>query len=165
VGIDGVLVAGHYVSQLKFNKRNAQRSRVVNQEAMKLVYPGKGAQTTRSLGLTFPRYLTQAYNPYEEITRSNLGVGLSSAYHHDPALSAEGGYGGGLWTHQEISREEKAQLKEGEEEMMPPETAIVNGKEIVKRDEQFPMGPPHPLSSEDFLAPPVYALRDPPRNG
>lgn len=135
----------HYLTQLKVDKRNAQRSRVVNQEAMRLVYPGKDAQAT---GSTFPRYVAQAYNPYEEITRSNLGGDLSSANHHDPALSVEAGYGGGLWTHQEISQEEKARLKEMEEEdMMQPEMAVTD----EERDEKFAVS-----SSGGFPAPPAY---------
>jgi hypothetical protein len=125
---------------------------------MRLVYPGKDAQATRSLGSTFSRYVTQAYNPYEEVSRSNLGADMSSAYHPDPSFPVEAGYGGGLWTHQEISQEEKARLKElEEEEMMQPDAAVVNEEEMDIKDEKFAVSPPHRAPpSEDFPAPPAY---------
>lgn len=149
----GALVVGYYAKQLKHEKRMERRSRMVNQEAMRLIFPEKnsqysvlsGDQIAASLGLRFPRYFQQIYDPYEEITRSRYEVPVVG--HKTPAFPLEDGYGGGLWTHEEISADEKARLKVRDGEMELPEL-----------EREIPHPPTSPRQMVDLL---VY---DPPRS-
>jgi len=115
--IDGAIVTCHYVSQLRGEELIARKSRMAHQEAIRLIKNARysslpDGQIAGTPGLTFPHYSTKVYDPYEEVTRSSY-VGPSSACDDDDsALPVEAGYGGGLWTHEEISTEEKTWLKE-----------------------------------------------------
>jgi len=151
----GALGVGHYAMQLKREKRFARRSRMVNQEAMRLVFHEKDPQDSTlhvgqiagSSAFTPSRHSEQVYDPYLEITQTRREAGPSSMHYETPALPVEAGYGGGLWTHEDISAEEKARLKERDEEM-------------DSGNEKSSMGP-QPLTPSEAL--PVYTYPDPPK--
>jgi hypothetical protein len=158
--LDGALVVGHYARQLKSEKRFARRSRIVDKEAMRLVYQEKGPRYSslpdaRSKGLT-----AQVYMPCEDITQSTYNAGSS---HEPPAIPVEAGYGGGLWTHEDISAEEKARLKDRDDEIGLPELAITvvdEDEEMDMREHKSPMVPQH--SGPMYLPP--YVIHDEPRS-
>jgi hypothetical protein len=86
---------------------------MVDQEAMRLVFQEKNPRYSTlpdSQIAVSPELTTQKYIPYIEIARSKYEVAPSSTYNETPALPVEAGYGGGLWTHEEISAEEKDRL-------------------------------------------------------
>ena len=122
---------------------------MVNQEAMRLVFHEKDPQNSTlhishvagSSAFTLPPHSERVYDPYLEITQTRHEAG-PSMYHETPALPVEAGYGGGLWTHEDISAEEKARLKERNEEM-------------DSKNEKSPMSPSEAL--------PVYTYPDPPK--
>jgi hypothetical protein len=145
---------------------------MVNKEAMRLVFQEKDprysslhvSQIAGSPGFTIPRHSAEVYNPYVEINQTKREAGPSSTYHETPALPIETGYGGGLWTHQDISAEEKSRLKERDEEMGLPEPAVtVSYEEIDRRDKKSPMGPQPLQLLEPSEVLPVYTYPDPPK--
>lgn len=140
--------------------------RPVLREKEYLSLPSDG-QFARTLPLSTPHYSVQPYNPYEEITQSQYEAGPSSTSHETPALPVEAGYGGGLWTHEDISAEEKARLKKRDDEMGFPELVapvVDEYEELLNRSEKSPMGPQPPTIPMQMEDLPVYALRDPPGN-
>ena len=132
---------------------------MVNQEAMRLVFDSTlhVSQTAGSSAFTLPRHSEQVYDPYLETTQTRHEAGLSFTYHGTPALPVEAGYGGGLWTHEDISAEEKARLNARDEEMGLPGLVDSVDEEMNRITEKSPMGPP---PSEPL---PVYTYPNPPK--
>jgi hypothetical protein len=139
---------------------------MVNQEAMRLVFHDKDStlhvsQIAGSSAFTLPRHSEQVYDPYLEITQTRHEAGPSSTYHGTPALPVEAGYGGGLWTHEDISAEEKARLKTRDEEMGLPGLADSVEEEMNRIIEKSPtVDPPPPPPSEPL---PLYTYPNPPK--
>ncbi|KAG6841878.1 hypothetical protein C0991_005608 [Blastosporella zonata] len=124
-----VLVVTRYLNQLHREKRSARGLRLENEEAFSLVPKDKGrysALAGEQDGGIIPRFPVYSrsgpdFDPYDGVQdfiqdeRRTIGNG-------DTVHPEEIGYGGGSWTHAEISSEEKARLK-----LMDHETDGVSG--------------------------------------
>jgi len=169
----GALIVTRYVNQIKNEKRSARASRMESEEAFSLVPKGKNSRysahsgfQTRDIISPDPRQSTQEFDPYEEIMGQNYGSGPSQAYSGMPAPPVEVGYGGGSWSYKDISEEEKARLKERDNEMEIFESTPVVGEDELERRKQeikSPMGPPQIMTSRGMEDLPRYTLSDPPR--
>lgn len=171
------------MNQIKNEKRSARASRLYNEEAFRLVPKGKARYSAlpderdrgfQSPGLypadpIDPRYAAAAeFDPYEEVAAPSRSPGPSYAYDSPPAPPIEMGYGGGTWTHAEISEEEKERMKRLDAEMGVPESDLVIDDEELERRRQeikFPNGPPPSTKPRELEDLPRYTLSDPPRLG
>jgi len=164
----GAVVVTLYVNQIKTDQEMARSSRMTTEEAFRLVSKGKdvlysaipGSQPVSARGPTFSHYTAKDYDPYEEIRGPAHGDGPSNFYREEvPAPPVEVGYGGGLWTHEEISSEEKARLKRMDNLNGVGPTTAPDDEEAERRRREIksPSGPPPPVQSpEDEL--PTYTL-------
>ncbi|KAG6900264.1 hypothetical protein C0993_000717 [Termitomyces sp. T159_Od127] len=101
------LAVTRYLNQLKNEKRSARGLRLDNEEAFRLMPKAKirysALPDERDLAPN-PIYSSYGpdFDPYEDVRGTNQG----RFFEH--SLTKEENYGGGLWTHSEISSEEKA---------------------------------------------------------
>ncbi|KAG6911115.1 hypothetical protein DXG01_003855 [Tephrocybe rancida] len=154
------LVVTRYLNQVQKEKRSAHGLRLDNEEAFSLVPKNKGrysalaGERDQSVIPQFPVYSTSGpdFDPYQE---------LHDPIHQEPRdidiQHFEGGYGGGSWTHAEISSEEKARLKR-----LDHETDGVQGLEAAntKRWSSANVAPPFP--TPEVVDPPRYVLSERP---
>ncbi|KAF4563365.1 hypothetical protein EYR36_003808 [Pleurotus pulmonarius] len=166
----GAFIVARYVNQIQREKRGARASRMStsNESAFKLV-PQRGVRYSSVPGGQHITHLsydgTKEFDPYREVGTPPLDAsaiaGRSFSYGSPPPLVAteEAAYGGGSWTHEQISVEEKERLKQQDIDMgilpAPPE-----GEVGPHRDTKSPDGPPPNPSAIDEL--PRYTLSDPP---
>lgn len=165
--LDGALVVARYVNQVKNEKRSAKKSRLDSEEAFRLV-PNRGryaAIPSPALDTVYPRNSMGDFNPYDEASGPSNLPGPSNAYDSGPPPPIEAGYGGGSWTHQEISEEEKARMKRLDEEagFAPPPTSEYDEDEAERRrrDIKSPNGPPSSTRRREMDDLPRYTLSDP----
>ncbi|KAF5380443.1 hypothetical protein D9615_004473 [Tricholomella constricta] len=169
VELYGALIVTRYVNQVKNEKRSARASRLDNEEAFSLVTKGKDPYSSLPDGQDRGRAFTslqvysgesgEEFDPYQGIREGRR----SSAYDGVPSDPEGVGYGGGFWTHSDISSEEKARLKQREVDI-EEEAAEEVRQETESRDSDVKSreGPPLPtLRAPDEL--PRYTLSDPPR--
>lgn len=166
--VDGTLVVTRYLNQVKNEKRTARASRMINEEAFALVSKGKGrSSSVPAVGqpYTFSDYAVEEFDPYNIDTRPTAGSRQSFAYDGVPTHPDEVGYGGGSWTHREITEEEKARLKreEGEDAVPEPITLDDEERERQRQDIKSSMGPPSISNPRELDDLPRYTLSDPPR--
>lgn len=164
------LVVTRYLNQVKNEKRSARASRMHNEEAFALGSKGRGRYSALPGGedrgiapLAFPVNSEQEFDPYDGIRGPIQEVQRSSAYDGLPSRPDEIGYGGGFWTHFEISAEEKGRLKQREIDMeiLASRTADQETASETSAVESR-TGPRFPRSGvQDDL--PRYTLSDPPR--
>ncbi|KAF9465082.1 hypothetical protein BDZ94DRAFT_1255258 [Collybia nuda] len=166
----GALVVTRYVNQVKKEKRSARKSRLDSEEAFRLV-PNKtgkvGYFAIPSPGLypSYPQNSTREFDPYTEVANPNYITGPSNVYDINPPPPVEVGYGGGLWTHEDISEEEKSRVKRMDADLEVEHAAEVSDEEMDRRrrDIKSLNDPPvRPRVTEDL---PRYTLSDPPRAG
>ncbi|GLB37486.1 hypothetical protein LshimejAT787_0405370 [Lyophyllum shimeji] len=146
------LVVTRYLNQIQIEKRSARASRMHNEEAFALV------------GSKGKAYFDHEFDPYDGIREPIQEVGYLTAYDGPLSHSDEIGYGGGFWTHSEISAEEKERLEQKENEV---DIQVIRAKELASEskslDVKLAMGPP-PLPSTGVVDElPRYTLSDPPR--
>jgi hypothetical protein len=171
------------MNQIKNEKRSARASRLDNEEAFRLVPKGKARYSAlpndhdrgfQSPSLypvdpIDPRYAAASeFDPYEEAAAPSHSPGPSYAYDAPPAPPIAVGYGGGTWTHAEISEEEKARMKRQDAEMgMSESTPTVDDEEMERRRQEIksPNGPPLITKLREMEDLPRYTLSDPPRLG
>lgn len=175
---DGAIIVARYVNLIQSEKRTLRASRAMDSSefGLKMVPPkttryssqvGSDTQTLlHSPGFAHPTYPsdgTGEFNPYEDVHTGGPGP---SSYAYDGLPAVEAGYGGGSWSHDEISIAEKARLRREESEMGIEE---VDQNNYLDEDEQRGIdtksaaGPAPPKlnakASEDL---PRYALFDSP---
>lgn len=166
-----------YVRQIKGEKRVARALRMGSESGIKLI-PKDGTRYStiplQERGILHghePSYNSaRDFDPYEEIEGSNYAAGPSYAYNDVPAPFVEAGYGGGSWTHEDISTEEKARLKQRDsqtetvaEPRQKPEEDVTDEEAEGRRSEsKTPAGLPHPVRTREIEDLPRYALSDPP---
>ncbi|KAG6903048.1 hypothetical protein C0995_007481 [Termitomyces sp. Mi166 len=103
------LVITRYLNQLRNEKRSARGLRLDNEEAFGLVpkakvrYSALPDERDQGQSLVYASY-GQDFDPYETIQEERR-LSEHSGIHYDE------GYGGGSWTHSQISLEEKARMK------------------------------------------------------
>ncbi|KAG6832607.1 hypothetical protein H0H92_014443 [Tricholoma furcatifolium] len=107
---DLAIVVTRYLNQLQSEKRSARSLRKENEEAFSLVSKGKGRYS--ALPDRFPVYSNSGpdFDPYAEI-QDHVRTESRSIRQEQLQNPEEEGYGGGFWTHSDISSEEKARLK------------------------------------------------------
>ncbi|RDB24985.1 hypothetical protein Hypma_007857 [Hypsizygus marmoreus] len=169
------LIITRYVNQVKTEKRTARESRLDNEEAFSLVSKGKGRYSSlpggHSRGLSdqsmaLQTYSGPEYDPYDELRGTHEDVRQSFVYDGVPSLPIDVGYGGGSWTHSEITQEEKARLqrRDAEEDVLEP-VSYVDDEERVHRmqESKSSTGPPSAMRIRELDDLPRYTLSDPPR--
>ncbi|KAG6845923.1 hypothetical protein H0H87_000729 [Tephrocybe sp. NHM501043] len=155
------LVVTRYLNQLRNEKRSARGLRLENEEAFGLVSRGKGRYSAlpsqQDGGFAHPVYSSSGpdFDPYKEI-HDPVHEERRLTGHDNTFRPQEVDYGGGSWTHAEISSEEKARLQREEMDLMP-------GRESAESvrwnpDSKTPTGPafPAPEVVDSSLDPPKY---------
>lgn len=157
---------------MKNEKRNARKSRLDSEEAFRLVPNTKGkarysALPSPGLDAIYERNSMGEFNPYDEVAGPSHSPGPSYTYDNGPPPPIEVGYGGGSWTHQDISEEEKARMKRMDAEVGIVPTPEVDEEEIDRRRQEIksPNGPPPSTRRREMEDLPRYTLSDPPRGG
>ncbi|KAJ3826306.1 hypothetical protein F5880DRAFT_1545811 [Lentinula raphanica] len=164
----GALIVTRYVHQIKTEKSTARTSRMMlldragrssgGRSSKMPTFDGSGHYTALSEdqndGISLiPRTnlhnetpSTAEFNPYEDIEHPRFPsyqAGPSSYTAYDAAPSFEEGYGGGSWTHQQISQDEKSLLRQqeqdGSDELSPPSSEVGGDQD---RDVKNSAGPP-----------------------
>lgn len=129
---DGALIVTRYVWQLSNEKSNKRQTRRGIEDAFKLEAARARytalASSHELTPLDSPMYhdhndIDTEYNPYREASVPLPTPPVQSPRRFQtfmdqgvPATPIEIGYGGGTWTHEEISEEEKARLRRQERE-------------------------------------------------
>ncbi|KAJ3920439.1 hypothetical protein F5877DRAFT_38140 [Lentinula edodes] len=136
----GALIVTRYVHQIKTEKSTARTSRMVLLD-----------RTGRS----------SEFNPYEDTEHPrypSYQAGPSSYAAHDETPAIEEGYGGGSWTHEQISQDEKSLLRQQEQDddALPSPSRNFNEQ---NRDVKTAAGPPTPHEIDPL---PQYALTESP---
>lgn len=166
-----VLIVTRYVNQVKNEKQTARSSRLYNEEAFSLVAMGKGRYSAlpSSHDLPLPSSYTadlgEEFDPYDGIPEPTRDIQRSSADGEASSHLDTVGYGGGTWTHSEISSEEKARLKERDSEMYQREQ---EEQDYIRNEilDSTTRTSPHPFSTggQALESLPRYTLPDPPRS-
>ncbi|KAK7053327.1 hypothetical protein VNI00_003953 [Paramarasmius palmivorus] len=166
----GALIVARYVRQIKGEKKTARQSRlsVMKENDIRM----RNRNSSRSSGLP-PVDFSQDFDPYGEVgnhqgvpaSRGTFGGGTTGDSHrYESVPDAEDGYGGGSWSHRQISEEEKARMKRLDEERNDDDddndTQLQNPFEVAGRDNKAAArSPPLVQGSTDPL--PKYTLSDP----
>lgn len=165
-----MLVVTRYVNQVKNEKRSARNSRLDNEEAFRLVPNTKNkarysALPSPGLDAIYHRNSMAEFNPYDEVAGPSHSPGPSDAYDSNPPPPIEAGYGGGLWTHQDISEEEKARMKRMDAEVgiVPTPEVDEEEKDMRRQEIKLPNGTPPSTRRREVEDLPRYTLSDPPR--
>ncbi|KAJ3758207.1 hypothetical protein EV360DRAFT_44432 [Lentinula raphanica] len=131
----GALIVTRYVHQIKTEKSTARTS-----------HQNDGISLIPRTNLHNETPSTAEFNPYEDIEHPRFPsyqAGPSSYTAYDAAPSFEEGYGGGSWTHQQISQDEKSLLRQqeqdGSDELSPPSSEVGGDQD---RDVKNSAGPP-----------------------
>lgn len=180
----GAIIVARYLNQIQREKRTARTSRMSmgykispgpHSEYISLV---DTSRATSQFSLSPEPYTSpREFNPYEEFTdpyRNQSHAGPSvirefDLYSNEDGLPIEEGYGGGTWTHSEISVEEKARLQRSTADAADHQrhefanTPSLDEEQQRKRDSKSPAGPPPPMRTRDTDDLPRYLLNDPPR--
>ncbi|KAJ4483348.1 hypothetical protein J3R30DRAFT_3447781 [Lentinula aciculospora] len=167
----GALIVTRYVHQIKTEKSTARTSRM-----MLLDRAGRSTDGRSSILPSFDssgRYSvlpehqednislmpktpfnnatpsTAEFNPYEDVKHPRFPsyqAGPSSYPAYDETVNSEEGYGGGSWTHQQISYDEKALLRQREQESdtHPPSSSRHVLDDETNQDVKTSAGPPAP---------------------
>lgn len=135
-----------YINQLSDDKSNKRQMRkgveeAFRLEAAKVRYSSLASTDEFSLVRPTGMYDDQEYDPYREasVDRPVPPVQVPRRFKTfidpgRPSPPIEVGYGGGMWTHEEISEEEKARLKRLEEEAgINVETSAIDDAEATRR--------------------------------
>lgn len=106
-----------------------------------------------------------AYDPYQEVSTRQPDSQAQTPRRFEtfkdndrPSPPLEVGYGGGTWTHEEISEEEKARLKRREQEMESEAEVLPPLDEAERRPEIKAVGNPTPYPPV-VDEPPRYSYR------
>jgi len=160
----GAVIVTRYMNQVKTQKHSARVSRLVGEEAFSLVPRGEGRYSSvpseHNLGDPVYTGSGQEFDPYEEIREPVQEIRRSSTYDGVPHVE-DVGYGGGSWTHSEISAEEKEWLKDrGDSETGPPQLTVATAYHSVNVIKSQ-IGPsfPMPEVTDDL---PQYTFSAPP---
>ncbi|KAF7782605.1 hypothetical protein Agabi119p4_1981 [Agaricus bisporus var. burnettii] len=159
--IYGALIVTRYVNQLGRDKNYNRQTRRGLEEAFRLEAARystlSNSQDPEPAGW-YDGYEGTAYDPYREVPTRQPDARSPTPRRFEtfkdngrPSPPVEVGYGGGTWTHEEISEEEKARLRrqEREREISPPLD------EAERRAEIKGVGNSTPLVDE----PPLYSYR------
>ncbi|KAJ3790810.1 hypothetical protein GGU11DRAFT_387794 [Lentinula aff. detonsa] len=162
----GALIATRYIHQIKTEKSTARTSRMIlldragrssgGRNSMKPSFDRSGRYSALSeyqgddislmpktnLHNTTPS--TAEFNPYEDTEHPRFPsyqAGPSSYVAYNEAPTSEEGYGGGSWTHQQISQDEKTLLRQQEQDDSDvlPRSSSGHGQD---RDVKTSAGPP-----------------------
>ncbi|TFK44764.1 hypothetical protein BDQ12DRAFT_673536 [Crucibulum laeve] len=115
----GAIIVTRYVNRLKGQKRAVRVSRMTDDAFKLLPTKGSGYSQLREIPIQPEIHVSpsnseggiyEEYDPYREINRAPSTSRQTHEY-HGPAPPLEVGYGGGTWTHDEISAEEKSRLQ------------------------------------------------------
>ncbi|KAJ3748807.1 hypothetical protein DFH05DRAFT_1390821 [Lentinula detonsa] len=126
----GALIATRYIHQIKTEKSTARTSHDIS------------LMPKTNLHNTTPS--TAEFNPYEDTEHPRFPsyqAGPSSYVAYNEAPTSEEGYGGGSWTHQQISQDEKTLLRQQEQDDSDvlPRSSSGHGQD---RDVKTSAGPP-----------------------
>ncbi|KIK67371.1 hypothetical protein GYMLUDRAFT_37478 [Collybiopsis luxurians FD-317 M1] len=160
----GALIVARYVHQIKTEKSTARSSRMIlldragrGRSSMMPGFDGTARYSKLSADQeddvslipkneTMPAYPAGEFNPYENSEHPPIfpshahNSGPSSAY--DKASEIEDGYGGGSWTHEQISQDEKAMLERASVVHDRVDGAAVSyGHEHARSDVNSAVGP------------------------
>ncbi|KAF8070510.1 hypothetical protein FPV67DRAFT_1487667 [Lyophyllum atratum] len=162
------LVVTRYLNQVKNEKRSARASHMHNEESFALVSKGKGrylslpgGQDQGNPSPSFPAYSEQEFDPYNGLRQPIQESSRSSVYGNVPSHPESMGYGGGFWTHSEISREEKLKQNEADAEVTHATDYEATSQISDVKNGTGP--PPFSASSGALDDLPRYTLSDPPR--
>ncbi|KAI3619024.1 hypothetical protein WG66_000610 [Moniliophthora roreri] len=121
----GALIVARYVRQIKGEKRTARHSRLQVMQENEFRMRNRHSKGLSSASGTSPADFSRDFDPYDDVdnhhgpssSRGNLGGGATRDSHqYERVPDVEDGYGGGSWTHERISEEEKARMKQLDEE-------------------------------------------------
>ncbi|KAK0460996.1 uncharacterized protein EV420DRAFT_1529601 [Desarmillaria tabescens] len=180
----GAIIVARYLNQIQREKRTARASRASmgykifpapRSEYVSLA--DTSGRTSRLSALSPEPYTsTREFNPYEEFdpyrNQSNAGPSVIQdvdLYSNEDGLPIEAGYGGGTWTHSEISMEEKARLQRSTVDAADQQrdefedVHPLDKEQQRNRDSKSPAGPLPPMRTRDMDDLPRYSLNDPPR--
>ncbi|KAF8893817.1 hypothetical protein BD779DRAFT_1435349 [Infundibulicybe gibba] len=164
----GAFIVARYVNQLKTEKRKMRTSRMMGSDDSGFQLAPKGG---RYSVIPEPRpfidtpvplgSINREYNPYEEIRDA---AGPSAVDRPPPPM--EIGYGGGSWTHGEITEEEKARLKREDGYMEPEPESDEDEDEMERRRQEIKsVSGPLPPKVREMDDLPRYTLSDNPVGG
>ncbi|KAJ3856229.1 hypothetical protein EV368DRAFT_32868 [Lentinula lateritia] len=178
----GALIVTRYVHQIKTEKSTARTSRMVlldragrssggRSPMMPSFDRGRYSALSEDQGddiSLIPKNLvhnttpsTAEFNPYEDAEHPRFPsyqAGPSSHTAHDEAPALEEGYGGGSWTHEQISQDEKSLLRQQEQDNDAPLSPSRSFNE-QNRDVKTAAGPPTPHEIDPL---PQYAVTESP---
>ncbi|KAK0212572.1 hypothetical protein DFS33DRAFT_1377052 [Desarmillaria ectypa] len=180
----GAIIVARYLNQIQREKRTARASRASIGYKMfpaprsEYVSLADTSRRTSQFSALSPEPYTSAreFDPYEEFdpyrNQSHAGPSVIrqvDIYSNEDELPIEAGYGGGTWTHSEISMEEKARLQRSTVDATDhlrdefEEVPSLDEEQQRKRDFKSPAGPLPPMRTRDMDDLPRYSLTDPPR--
>ncbi|KAJ3735767.1 hypothetical protein DFJ43DRAFT_990888 [Lentinula guzmanii] len=113
----GALIATRYIHQIKTEKSTARTSRMILLDRAGRSSDDISLMPKSNLHNTTPS--TAEFNPYEDTEHPRFPsyqAGPSSYVAYNEAPTSEEGYGGGSWTHQQISQDEKTLLRQQEQD-------------------------------------------------
>ncbi|TFK75378.1 hypothetical protein BDN72DRAFT_874593 [Pluteus cervinus] len=110
----GVIIVARYVNQIQSEKRMARQSRTRKAKARGPSHPSLDGVERGLLHSAYPSAAYEEFDPYADLARQ-----IHTAEPIDASVGppVEVGYGGGSWSMQDISAEEKARLREEEREL------------------------------------------------
>ncbi|KAJ3808984.1 hypothetical protein F5876DRAFT_44847 [Lentinula aff. lateritia] len=158
----GALIVTRYVHQIKTEKSTARTSRMVlldragrsSGDDIFLIPKNLVHNTTPS---------TAEFNPYEDAEHPRFPsyqAGPSSYTARDEAPALEEGYGGGSWTHEQISQDEKSLLRQQEQDNdAPPSPSRSFNEQNRDVKTATAAGPPTPHEIDRL---PQYAVTESP---
>jgi hypothetical protein len=162
---DGAIIVTRYVYQLDREKNHNRQTRQGLEEAFRLE-----AARSRYSALPSSQELellgaAGTYDPYQEVSSRQSDVRAPTPRRFEtfkdngrPSPPLEVGYGGGTWTHEEISEEEKARLKRRDREMESEVESLSSLDEAERKAEIKAVGTLTP-SSPVVDEPPRYSNR------
>jgi hypothetical protein len=164
---DGTLIVTRYVWQLSNEKSNKRQTRRGIEDAFKLeAARARYTALASSHELTpmgSPMYDDHSYTEYDPYKEASLPPPIPPVQSPQrfrtfmdqgrPAAPLEDGYGGGTWTHEEISEEEKARLQKQEREQgidVEAQSPPIDEAEMAKRRSEIKIvgGPTTSYASE-----------------
>ncbi|KAJ8503130.1 hypothetical protein ONZ45_g11122 [Pleurotus djamor] len=180
----GAIIVARYVNQIQGEKRTARASRVMGStESGFALIPQQGVRYSSVPGGQHPRHQThlsyddspaaREFNPYAEAGVPQTAYAHTAAesysYGSPPPLAAseEIHYGGGQWSHEDISVEEKERLKQKDIQMgiLPdPEQPKTGLSDDTVYEPPIPPVNPRATLQESVAGLTRYSLSDPPVN-
>ncbi|TEB38201.1 hypothetical protein FA13DRAFT_1761465 [Coprinellus micaceus] len=170
----GAVIVTRYLNLVKREKRDKKDHKRANDSAFSLEPLNRGFNT-RLGGSSIYAPLSQAdevFDPYRDTEAQTPGhsrftTDRTLVDEHDvdkPPIPIEAGYGGGAWTHSEITAEEKSRLERSELGEMTVNINDLTEEERARRRSEIktPYGPSSspPLSTESDQLPQIMHMDD-----